>query len=52
MGKKWEKQPEDHIRCPKCDNVYGFVRCRVTNADGSNNCLTCGANEERLRMKK
>lgn len=26
--------------CPKCDNYYGFVRCRITKS-GKSQCLQC-----------
>lgn len=31
----------EHIYCPVCGEPYGFIKCRVTDSDGSNSCLQC-----------
>lgn len=51
MRRNGEKQPEDHIRCPKCQSFYGFVKCRITLSDRRNLCLSCAVQEEKDRVK-
>lgn len=42
---KGEKQPRDHVYCPRCDRPYGYIRFRYTNSKGENMCGNCGAIE-------
>lgn len=45
------KQPEEHVRCPRCKEPYRFTKCRVSQYDKDGKryelCLTCAVLEEK-----
>lgn len=41
MREKGKTIPKEWVTCPLCDRDYSFIRCRVTDRDGKNHCLSC-----------
>lgn len=46
-----QKQPEEHVRCPRCGEMYRFTKCRISQYDEKGKryelCLTCAVLEEK-----
>ena len=44
--KKQKERQELHEKCPLCDQLYGWINCRITCADKSSVCLSCAVKKE------
>lgn len=49
--KRAQKQPADWVTCPKCNQPYTFMSCRITLPDKSSICLHCAVQEQRDKVK-